>query len=100
MTNQFNFSYPNKESELPLVHSSPSAHSYHNGSKPSHNSLDGVNDDQEDCLRYTEKDSLLPKNETRRISSSSLRYFDIFSLNTCSGFKFFSNIQFLKLYTY
>ena len=63
-----------------MLHSSPSAHSYQNISKPDHNnSISNYDDDHDDCLRNTEKDKLLPKSESHQIVSSSvIRYFTIF----------------------
>ena len=66
-----------------MLHSSPSAHSYQNISKPDHNnSISNYDDDHDDCLRNTEKDKLLPKSESHQIVSSSvIRYFTIFKMN-------------------
>ena len=52
-----------------MVHSSASINSYRNSSKNlTHKSFDCINDNQDDEFhKYSETDSLLPKNETNAI---------------------------------
>ena len=67
------FSYSNGGSKVPLIHSSPSVQSCRNKSI-SNNSSVGYDEDAEDLLKCTERESLLAKGEIRRVSSSSLRF--------------------------
>ena len=52
-----------------MVHSSATTHSYRNNAKVlNHKSFDCLNDNQEEgAQKYSETESLLPKNETNAI---------------------------------